>query len=378
MSIIYIFFSLFSYLIPTSKRVLVFSSFPDYTDNAYAMYKYISQRSVVSNKYKLVWLMVQKDTALVKLVKAENINVIVHYRFSLQGIWYFYRAKYVFCTHGLNSFIHLHQKNKIVNMWHGMPLKVIGAMDPKNNGTNLTKADYLVATSPFFQQLMSYSFDNINLEKIFLIGQPRNDLLFETTDFFLKNKIDISRYSNIGIWLPTYRSSIVGDIRMDGKYVEGNISYLSQKDLNKLDCFLVKHHVLLIVKLHPMDVLQKCEFKNYSNILILKQIDFKYQLYPLLGSTSFLLTDYSSVWVDYEILNKPIGFVMDDIEEYKKSRGLTIAELDKKLPGPILDTLDKLYSFLASPSDFLIDSGTFYNTYKDSNACQRLLKALNL
>lgn len=359
---------LISKIIPLSDRLLVFTSFPDYTDNAYAIYHYLIK--TYPNKYRYIWLSVDKK------YNAQGIDMV--YRFSLKGLWYYYRAKYIFCTHGVNAVLRLSQQNKIVNMWHGMPLKTIGSLDPTSSGYNPTIADYLVATSPFFQDLMSRAFNNKDLKCVPIVGQPRNDLLFEKTSFYEEFSIDKEQFSQIGIWLPTYRSSVIGDIRIDGNYKEGNISFLSEKELFDLNKALCLSKTLLLIKLHPMDALQEYSFTSYSNILIMKQKDFKGQLYPLLGSCDFLLTDYSSVWLDYEILDKPIGFVMNDIEEYKNTRGLTIQNLDDYLPGPILDTLEKLILFISKPYSPIKKKDNFFNTYKDNRSSQRLADFLKL
>ncbi len=357
-----------SCIIPISQKLLVFTSFPDYTDNAYAIYKYLIE--VYPNKYKYVWLLDDKNYS--------SIGPNMVYRFSLKGIWFYYRARFVFCTHGVNAALKLHQKNKIVNLWHGMPLKTIGSLDPTCGGYNPTSADYLVSTSAFFQDIMARAFNNMDISRVPILGQPRNDMLFESSPFFSEYKIDKDNYSQIGIWLPTFRSSIIGDVRVDGRYQDGAISYLTEADLDNLNSTLVKHNTLLLVKLHPMDILQTYIFKSYSNILIIKQKDFRVHLYPLLGNCDFLLTDYSSVWLDYEILNKPIGFVMNDINEYANSRGLLIDNLTEYLPGPILDSIEKLNTFIANPFVMTRKTGDFFNVYKDNKSCQRLVDFLEL
>lgn len=357
-----------SRIIPISKNLLVFNSFPDYTDNAYAIYKYLIE--LYPNKYKYIWLVDDKSYL------GSTSNMV--YRFSLKGFWFYYRARFVFCTHGVNSVLKLHQENKIVNLWHGMPLKTIGALDPTSGGYNPTSADYLVSTSVFFQDIMAKAFNNMDISRVPILGQPRNDMLFESSTFFDDYKINRDNYSQIGIWLPTYRSSIIGDVRVDGTYKEGSISYLTELDLDNLNSKLVEYNTLLLVKLHPMDALQEYIFKSYSNILILKQKDFRVHLYPLLGNCDFLLTDYSSVWLDYEILNRPIGFVMNDINEYMNSRGLLIDNLTEYLPGPILNTIEKLNDFIAKPSVLEKGIGDFFNLYKDNKSSQRLVDFLGL
>ncbi|OUN55419.1 CDP-glycerol glycerophosphotransferase family protein [Bacteroides uniformis] len=370
MKVLFQFISYFLSLVPKSNKILVFSSFPDFADNAFAVYQYLKKKK--GEKYRYIWIYVDKKNV------NKSSDIEGYYRYSFWGIYYFLRARYVFCTHGLNSFIHLRQGMKIINLWHGMPLKTIGCLDPQSNGVNPTVADYLVATSPAFQKIMSQSFNNMDLDRVLLVGQPRNDLLFEPTNYFMNNGISVSDYDKIGIWLPTYRQSIIGDIRVDGLYNEGGISFFSMKNLQSLDEFLVKTANLLLIKLHPMDALQNVDFPHFSNIRIIKQKDFSEQLYPLLGASSYLLTDYSSVWVDYLIMRKPIGFVMNDCREYSESRGFTIEQMERKLPGVVIDSVDKLYQFIISPSMYNEQQANFFNIFVDNKSSERLVDFLKL
>ena len=245
-------------LIPRSGRILVFSSFPDYTDNAYALYQYLSEE--LKEKYECIWLYSDKES-LKRLPHVKG-----YYKYSIQAFYYFARARYVFCTHGIYDFLRMRRRDKIVNLWHGMPLKTIGCMDPLTGGKNPARAHYLIATSPLFKEIMHKSFENVDPDKVLLTGQPRNDLMFQETDFFSNRGIDRSAYTRIGIWLPTYRRSIIGDIRQDGLFNDNGISFLSMDDLAKLDAHLQHTSSLLIVKLHPMDALQQVNFSAFKNL----------------------------------------------------------------------------------------------------------------
>ena len=364
-----------SKLIPTGK-ILLFHSFPDYTDNSYALYRYLIN-SEYQSKYLYVWLVSNKS--LFKKIKRKILkdrrDVKVYRKNSVLGLYYFYRAKYVFCTHGLHSYIKLCQTDKIINLWHGMPLKRIGHLDQKSNTNPF--AHRTIATSTAFQKIMAESF-NLDTSDVWVVGQPRNDMLFEPTNFYLTFKINLSKFKKKGIWLPTYRKSIVGALRTDGIFTEGNISFLSPAELLVLDRFLSKNGILLIIKIHPMDYLQNYHFPDFKNILIIQKTDVAVQLYPLLGSTDFLLTDYSSVWVDYQILGRPIGFVMDDYSEYEASRGFCFDNIKELLPGPILSTFDSLKDFLMNTNQISHTSCTILNKYRDNKSSERLIKQLNL
>lgn len=372
-----LFWRIFSNLcsrIPTTN-IIVFCSFPDYTDNAYAFCRYLASKKV-DEKYKFVWLI--SDKSRVEEIRHRLVNDSINSdaisRLTIKGIWMFIRARYIFTTHGLFSTIKLTQhKDKIITLWHGMPLKHLGASERPDNAS-APNSNYTIATNDFFQKIMSEAFA-CPIDQVLVVGQPRCDLLMEKTVWFSLQNIDTKKYNQIGIWLPTYRRSIIGDIRTDGEYRDKSISFLNEEMLLRLDAFLLKTNTLLLVKIHPMDAIQHCEFQGFKSLIFIKPQEFHSQLYPLLGSCDFMLTDYSSVFVDYQITRKPMAFVMDDIEAYKNSRGFYFEDLEKALPGPILKSYEELTNFITAPK---ITQGISYNKYYDNKSSERLAHALKL
>ena len=70
--------SLIFRLIPKSSRILVYSSFPDYSDNSYAMYDYLNRNR--KGKYKHVWIYSDKDSA------AKHTAVKGFYKYTLKAL----------------------------------------------------------------------------------------------------------------------------------------------------------------------------------------------------------------------------------------------------------------------------------------------------
>ena len=70
-------------------------------------------------------------------------------------------------------------------------------------------------------------------------------------------------------------------------------------------------------------------------------------LYALLGQADGLITDYSSVYFDYLLLNRPIGFTVDDMEEYMKNRGFVVDDPRPLMPGQFLNTPEDFCGFLS-------------------------------
>ena len=332
-------------------------------------------RHGLSARFKPVWLVYDKNRLEEIRGKALEFDkdTAVVYKYSLRGIWVYIRSRYVFETHGLYPFIKLHQHpDKHICLWHGMPLKKLGAAIGDATSGN---CDYTISTSAVFQDLMARSFDK-PLENVLISGQPRNDLFFEPTDYFREIGFDKSRYKAIGAWLPTYRKSIFGELRNDGEYEEGKITFLGVPDLERLDEELGRQNGFLFIKIHFMDALQTYDFPEFQNIRIIKPSEFNFQLYPFLGSCDYLLTDYSSVFIDFDITGKPIGFVMDDIDEYRNTRGLYFDDLESVLPGPVIRDYDSLTRFINNP--VRQSSSVSLNAFCDNRSSERILNFLGL
>ena len=51
-------------------------------------------------------------------------------------------------------------------------------------------------------------------------------------------------------------------------------------------------------------------------------------LYELLGATDLLISDISSVVIDYLLLDRPIIHAFSDLGEYESSRGFTVEPIE--------------------------------------------------
>ena len=71
-----------------------------------------------------------------------------------------------------------------------------------------------------------------------------------------------------------------------------------------------------------------------------------YSIYHLVGACDALITDYSSVFIDYLLLDRPICFAFDDVEEYKNSREFAFDNFEDYMCGQIIHDVTGLISFL--------------------------------
>ena len=66
----------------------------------------------------------------------------------------------------------------------------------------------------------------------------------------------------------------------------------------------------------------------------------------MLGYADALISDYSSVAVDYTLLDRPIAFTLDDYDVYGNSRGFNWPNVRDYLPGEELFAFDDFLRFV--------------------------------
>ena len=117
------------------------------------------------------------------------------------------------------------------------------------------------------------------------------------------------------------------------------------------------------------------DFAAYDGFIYdVSQYDDINELYVI---SDILITDYSSVFFDYAILERPMLFYMYDMEEYRdEMRGFYLNVAD--LPGPVLRNEKELVKAIKSATiknDDVTMIKRFneeYNSMNDGKASQRL------
>ena len=310
-------------LIPKKRNRIVIYSNWGFRDNIRTLYQYL-----VDNGYQDKYEIVCASNEFYHLKKDTSVRFVSIYR----GLYYFLTSKYFFYSFGKYP-IKPSRNQMVVNLWHGMPLKKIGNLESGMENIDYNFFTKLVSSSDLFTPIMKAAF-NANDQQMLLVGNIRNDELFEEE----KDK-------NV-IWMPTYRNS--------NNYHDSQDAIIFSLDDNEfriINKLLLEYEYHLYIKLHPLEESQFKFKNNYSNIHMLSEetISQNYgTLYKFLGTTSALITDYSSVFLDYYLLNRPVAFTINDYEEYKENRGFVFDDVKSLMAGPIVSNLDDLLVFLNS------------------------------
>ncbi|MBA2871224.1 CDP-glycerol glycerophosphotransferase (TagB/SpsB family) [Anoxybacillus calidus] len=290
-----------------------------FADNPKYLFLYLEEHNP---NFEYYWI--TKNKSLYLKINSDRFL----YLYSFKGLWILLRAKYLVLSHQINDvFPPLHGGKKIIQLWHGTPLKRLGHdRDALLNSRtkNLLKkvfytffphlyymkADYIIVAADNQKKIFSSAFRRPE-NKIFVLGQPRNDILFkkEKISAVYTDKMDflhnLSSYDKVISWLPTHRHGSSKNII--------NLLFGYSFNPEEVNRQLKANNSILIIKPHfiEMNVL-KDRLKSFSHIHIYDEAD----PYPLLAFTDILVTDYSSIFFDFSMTKKPIILAPFDYDEY--------------------------------------------------------------
>lgn len=306
------------------KAAIVFESVPDYSDNSKAVYEEMIRRGY-DKKYRLIWYLNDKKTPA---VKARNYFVRRMAICTIFGnIW----------LPSLES-VRVHGKKQTsFYLQHGTPLKSI-----RNYWTAPENVDYALAAAQAMVQMNAYE-TTIKPEKFFSAGFPRNDVFAQPPKDL---KLIFGNYHKIIVWYPTYRQHKNHRFICSGDSMPLLHDEEKAKQLNEA---AEANNVLLVIKPHFAQDVSMIRRLDLSSIRLIDDSFFAENgitSYEMLASSDALLTDYSSVYFDYTLRDRPIGAVWEDIEEYKKFPGL-IDSVDFYMKGAEkIYTIEELCAFV--------------------------------
>ena len=322
----------------------------------------------------------------------KNKNTYLFY--SIKGFWQLYRAKYIIVAS--SRFInYMSSKRHIcINLWHGMPIKTLGLTDnlPKsiNNLYKTMGESYKTfVTSDIFKHIMASCF-RANYKNIFVTGLPVTDSVMDCrSNLSLEQFFEFNMFNKIIIFLPTFKSKALSHVKqIDKDY--NNIFYMDDYSNENFISFLEKNNILFIMKPHPLDenLYMNCieTLPKTKNFKIVYDGDFKknnFDLYELLKYTDLMISDFSSITLDYLILNRPIIYLNNLTDEYSQNRGMILPDnFSIFMPGHKVRTYkdleDKIIDSLTIDSTRALREKTIplIHKYCDNKASERIFEIM--
>lgn len=373
----------FSILIFVSNRPLrntiIIASHDDFDNNGGEFYDWLIKHKY-NHKYKIIWLL--KHTESVPASLPLNVECYSIYSPSFKRNYHICTAKYFLADDKITN--KTRKKQISVYCTHG-----IGSLKcPRGRILIPDSVDYVLMPAKTYMPIVAnaLSMDYPN-DKFVSLGYPVNDVMYAACDKSELFKLTKNKFSKVVMWLPTFRklnTSLRCDSDKDNPL--GIPLVMNMEEYNSLNSILKSLDMLLIIKLHPNQLLEGLKIKDLSNIVVLTHSDMKEKsinLYKLLNSTDALISDYSSIVGAYLHLDRPIAYVFDDIREYKLD--LISDDLSQVTAGTFIYNLYDMHHFLediAKENDRYMEKRhklrDFIYEYKDGNSCKRLAEFLQL
>lgn len=375
---------LIKHISKVDENIIVFSSTPAYSDNSRALSDYL-RNNVDSSKYKICWS-VKNAKAFQKRYKDSGIIFLESDIFSVRyfySLWYFLRAKYLFGTHALAIPKSEGRREQVrVRLWHGCSYKDKSNADAHKE----TPFDFALVSGPIFQDIKSYYW-NCDKELIHPLGFPRYDWLLNPSNralsFYEKTK---GLASKLIIWMPTFRNA--KDSRLQGYKTVSHFPLLTNEDdWYKLNEVCRSNNVKLVIKTHTFQLDYGVDYSKFTNIICLTNSSFDeadVPMYEFISLTDALVSDYSSIAIDYLVVNKPLAFALDDYNEYKDVRGFVFDNPLDYMPGHHLYDVNDLCVFIGDVSNdddkYEVDRMRVKNlcVTQSNHYCKDIIDALGL
>lgn len=334
-----VFWRLFKCL-PVNNHLILFESEPDFCDNSWALYHYLSAHHL---NYRYIWIV--QDVKAFKGEKDNHTSFVTRYGkgMHLKTIFYYATAKYNFYTHWTFQPYIPRKGQTVVNLWHGTGVKDI----------KIKIKDYFdwVLTTGEAGVIPLSTAVGCSPQKTLPLGYPRNDVLLHNIDKGVTNPFcprgDVSK---VVLWMPTFRKSINLSISETACDTSTGLPLLETlEDVISFNKELKQLKTIVLIKIHHLQAWKDFFNNHFSNIIIITDEQLKkhkLQLYQIVGKSDALLTDYSSIMLDYLLTNKPMGFILDDLDKYEKSRGLLFDDVRKVMMGEHIFNKEQLMLFI--------------------------------
>jgi CDP-ribitol ribitolphosphotransferase len=345
-------FKIISFFIPVKKRALFLGS---------------PRNSTLMENDQLVYDALTCDKKVIVKTMPHTIKDIIYISFYIMNS----QVIVLDDNYRYLAYIPLKEKQKLVQLWHGPGAfkKVALALPNHPIIEEYTHAQYdaYISTSPEISDHIEECF-HVKPEVVKALGYPLSDLLINNKgdleeEFY--EKFPQFKDKNVILYLPTYR-----------RYEHMNLlDFDYQIDWKSLNDYLVKTNSVFLVKRHPLQIHENIDFvpKNYENIIDLGDVGHL----TLLAGANIFITDYSSAFFDYLMLDRPIIFYCPDTEEYLAKTGIYFNFPDD-LPGHYCETCDELINTLEN-----IDMNVNYEEFKkrfmgscDGHSTEKVVKLI--
>jgi len=328
----------------SKKIILVVKKNTEYSGNL----RVCADLFLRKGKHKLY---VYKDDTMPKSIeKALTLQGVTVLKPNLWLTFYHILTAGVFVFSHVPRDAHLSLKNKnrkVLGLWHGVAFKniesqMISVSDSKMEliKNNAKLYDLMIASSEADKKYIAKSF-LVDESIIDIIGLPRYELLKSSypVDEFLqlqKNKLNnIKLNKKFILYAPTFREKN-----------ESAFDQVCDKEWLQLQSYLEKNDVILGLRPHSYDNKKPPTItEKMTNIIWLSQEDFT-ESNLILQFVDILAVDFSSIWIDFLLLDRPILGFAKDFDNYCNSERGFAYDFEETFPDKFAYDFDEFFTNL--------------------------------
>ena len=341
-----------SYYIPRNSKKWIYSAWEGkrYRGNCRFFFEYVSQNEAIES----IWI--TKNRELYGSLK-DSINI--KYAYSIQGIYDLLTARVIITSHGLYDVIpYLTRGVLMVSLGHvTYPIKkmsfkkifseisflhrlqafLLTPYDHINPAYEIVTSDNAKKTTMFLRE---EQFDEST--RIIPLGLPKSDYLIGIKEkckmrlfkgIFQRSFPEICSRDKIILFLPTWRAD-KGFNLIDHGY-----------NRSQLYNMLFENGAFMFMNHHPLDEhLRNIEVEKLGKRTFAVSYSSD-EITQLLCAADIFITDYSSLYSDFLLFDKPIIFAKFSHDEYVEERELQVDY--ESLPGDIVSNWDEMTSAIS-------------------------------
>ncbi len=358
-----------------------------FADNPKYFYLYLKQFQ--GDNIRAVWI--THDKKIYRFLTEHRLEA--YYYRSLAGIYYCLRGGvYVYDNYSKDISFWLSGGALKINLWHGTGTKKINhdnkfdlVRHPVNRWerfrTLLRRMSdekphhYTLATSVNMAKILAAAFRS-TIDHMLVVGHPRNDILFDTG---IKN-IFIDTERGIEEKLKEIKNQGKKCILYGPTFRDSEVMFFDIMDLNIFNEFLARHGYVFCTKLHVKSKLRaKFAGLTYSNIL---DIPADADTYVILPYADMLVADYSSIYLDYMMLNRPVVAFPYDFEEYIQNSRECYFDYQTFMPEVYARNMEELMESIEKVfqrdecREKRLERRSYHFDDIDGHSCERLYHAI--
>ena len=363
----------------------------DFADNARALFEYML-REGFDEKYELVWLVHDPAEYEARYVGYPHIRFLPYSGSTAEDKAVrdkYYEAlclaKYIFFTDAYGFARNTRPDQVRVQLWHGCGIKRRVYFSPCEK-----RYEYTTVIGDMYAEIHARDY-GLRRDQVLVTGYPKDDWLFHPIVDW-RERFHIPEASKYIFWMPTFRTATTAGLdNLNETAIAGEtgLPIVRMMDqIEKLNRLLEEKDAFLLIKLHPFQKREAVCHCTLSHVLFIENNDLRredVQINQLLGHADALISDYSSVAVDYTLLDRPIAFTLDDYEIYGNSRGFNWSNVRDYLPGEELFSFNDFLRFVKDVAEGIDRSREKrqylrlkFHAFFDDGSAARVLKALGI